>query len=133
VHGDDAPTPGWNFHHHLWAPPSRTLWFGWFGVRTKNRAGGKGCGKAARWKSQKADFPPALGNPAKNAGFPLSHSPDYCWFNLKPDRSCAKKTGHFNLLTTEQLYFLSSFYFLRRRTGVSPKRLSTRNLRSGSG
>jgi hypothetical protein len=32
-----------------------------------------GCGKAAPWKSRKADFPTALGNPAKSAGFPLSH------------------------------------------------------------
>jgi hypothetical protein len=38
--------------------------------------GATGCGKAARWKSQKADFPTSLGNPAKNAGLPLSHSPD---------------------------------------------------------
>ena len=33
-----------------------------------------GCGKAAPWKSPKADFPTALGNPAKSAGFPLSHT-----------------------------------------------------------
>ncbi len=42
----------------------------------KNDAGAKGCGKDASRKSQKADFPSKLGNPAKNAGFPLSHSPD---------------------------------------------------------
>ncbi len=35
-----------------------------------------GCGKDARWKSHKADFPTSLGNPAKTAGFPLSHSSD---------------------------------------------------------
>ena len=34
----------------------------------------KGCGKAAPWKSQTEDFSTALGNPAHNAGFPLSHS-----------------------------------------------------------
>jgi putative transposase len=34
----------------------------------------KGCGKAAPWKS-KSNFSTALGNPAKSAGFPLSHSP----------------------------------------------------------
>ncbi len=51
-------------------------------------------------KSQKADFPNELGNPANNAGFPLSHSHDGCWVNLKPDISCATKTGHFNLLPT---------------------------------
>ena len=35
-----------------------------------------GGGKDAPWKSPKADFSPALGNPAKNAGFPLSPRPD---------------------------------------------------------
>lgn len=45
----------------------------------------KGCGKDARWKSQKADFPTELGNPAKYAGFPLSHSPDDggSWLHFK--------------------------------------------------
>ena len=33
-----------------------------------------GCGKAARWKSPKPDFPTELGNRAKNARFPLSYS-----------------------------------------------------------
>lgn len=32
------------------------------------------CGKDARWKSLESDFPTELGNPAKAAGFPLSHS-----------------------------------------------------------
>lgn len=36
--------------------------------------GEKGCGKAAPWKS-KNNFSTPLGNPAKGAGFPLSHSP----------------------------------------------------------
>ena len=36
--------------------------------------GEKGYGKAAAWKS-KNNFSTALGNPAKGAGFPLSHSP----------------------------------------------------------
>jgi putative transposase len=36
--------------------------------------GEKGCGKAAPWKS-KSHFSTPLGNPAKGAGFPLSHSP----------------------------------------------------------
>ena len=49
----------------------------------------------------KADFPTSLGNPANPAGFPLSHSPNGCWFTLEPDISCATKTGHFNLLRTE--------------------------------
>ncbi len=33
-----------------------------------------GCGKAAPWKSPKTDFSTELGNRAKNARFPLSHS-----------------------------------------------------------
>ena len=33
-----------------------------------------GRGKAAPWKSPKAGFPTELGNPAKDAGFPLSHT-----------------------------------------------------------
>jgi hypothetical protein len=36
---------------------------------------GKGCGKAAPWKP-KSRVPTALGNPAKGAGFPLSHTHD---------------------------------------------------------
>jgi putative transposase len=35
-----------------------------------------GGGKDAQWKSPTADFSTALGNPAKNAGFPLFHRPD---------------------------------------------------------
>ena len=35
----------------------------------------KGCGKDARWKSLKPGFSTELGNPAENAGFPLSHTP----------------------------------------------------------
>src|ERR1700732_1197497 len=35
-----------------------------------------GCGKAARWKSPKPDFSTELGNRAKSARFPLSHSRD---------------------------------------------------------
>jgi putative transposase len=36
--------------------------------------GETGCGKGAAWKS-KGNFSTPLGNPAKGAGFPLSHSP----------------------------------------------------------
>jgi hypothetical protein len=72
----------------------------------------KGCGKDALMetveKSKPRTFPPfpqPLGNPAHPAGFPLSHSPYYCWYvsktlNPKPDRSCATKTGHLDLLRT---------------------------------
>jgi hypothetical protein len=42
---------------------------------SRKKVGATGCGKDAGWKSQKADFPTPLGNPANPAGFPLSHSP----------------------------------------------------------
>ena len=35
-----------------------------------------GCGRDAPWKSLKAGFSTDLGNPAQNAGFPLSHTRD---------------------------------------------------------
>jgi hypothetical protein len=44
---------------------------------SRKNDGATGCGKAAWWKSHKADFPTTLGNPANPAGFPLSHSPDH--------------------------------------------------------
>jgi hypothetical protein len=37
---------------------------------SRKNDGATGCGKAARWKSQKTDFPTSLGNPANPAGFP---------------------------------------------------------------
>jgi hypothetical protein len=40
----------------------------------REMGGEKGCGKGATWKS-KNSFSTPLGNPAKDAGFPLSHSP----------------------------------------------------------
>jgi transposase len=48
-------------------------------------AGATGSGKDAGRKSHEADFPSPLGNPAKYAGFPLSHRLDGCWLT---------KTGH---------------------------------------
>jgi hypothetical protein len=47
------------------------------------KVGATGCGKDAGWKSQKADFPTPLGNPANPAGFPLSHSPGGGYGRLK--------------------------------------------------
>jgi hypothetical protein len=47
---------------------------GRFASETESAAAAKSCGKAAPWKSQKTDFSTALGNPARGAGFPLSHS-----------------------------------------------------------
>ena len=58
------------------------------GLHANQFAGAESCGKGARWKSPKTDFSTSLGNPAKNAAFPLSHSYDDCWL-LK------NKTGHF--------------------------------------
>jgi hypothetical protein len=34
---------------------------------SRKKVGATGCGKAARWKSHKTDFPTSLGNPAKTA------------------------------------------------------------------
>ncbi len=41
---------------------------------TKSEAAAESCGKDAAWKPLKTGVPTPLGNPAKNAGFPLSHS-----------------------------------------------------------
>ena len=49
------------------------------------------CGKDAPWKSPNNDFSTALGNPAKGAGFPLSHRLDGDWRM----RKSKTKTGHF--------------------------------------
>jgi hypothetical protein len=62
----------------------------------------EGCGKDAPWKSPKADFSSSLGNPAKNAGFPLSTQPrlllsTLCfwtqWFRPKPAKMAPFLTG----------------------------------------
>ncbi len=53
----------------------------------------EGRGKAAAWKTT-TQFPTPLGNPAKAAGFPLSHSHDGGVINTQPDTSLATKTGH---------------------------------------
>ena len=73
-------------HQHLDGTLSLTHgphWLGRYsaarcGPDVNEKAAAKGCGKDARWKSQKTDFSTALGNPAKYAGFPLSHSLDDC-------------------------------------------------------
>src|SRR2546422_2974139 len=43
------------------------------GDRAHKSSQPNGGGKDAAWKSRKTDFSPPLGNPAKDAGFPLSH------------------------------------------------------------
>src|SRR5260370_42536218 len=62
---------------------------------SRKNGGATGCGKAAWWKSQKADFPTTLGNPANPAGFPLSHSPDDYGRLTKIDIPFSTKRGHF--------------------------------------
>jgi transposase len=87
--GHGASAPGWNSQPHPRAALAGTLHGRRGGAGREKNAGATGCGKAARWKSHKPDFPTALGNPANCAGFPLSHSPDCCWLTMKPDMSCA--------------------------------------------
>ncbi len=104
--GHGASALGWNSQPHPRAALAGTLHGRRGGAGRDKNAGATGCGKAARWKSHKPDFPTSLGNPANCARFPLSHSPDCCWLTMKPDISCAKKTGHFNLLrTTHETWF----------------------------
>jgi hypothetical protein len=98
--GHGASALGWNYQPHPRAALAGTLHGRRGGAGCDKNAGATGCGKAAGWESHKPDFPTPLGNPAKCAGFPLSPSPDCCWLTMKPDISCAKKTGHFNLLRT---------------------------------
>src|ERR1700722_17976083 len=83
------PLLGWNSQPHPRTALAWTLHGRRGGAGREKNAGATGCGKAARWKSHKTDFPTSLGNPAKPAGFPLSHSPDCCWLTMKPDMSCA--------------------------------------------
>jgi hypothetical protein len=98
--GSGASAFGWNPEPHARTALSGKVYGAGHGTGNDGNAGATGRGKDASWKSHKADFPTSLGNPANPAGFPLSHSPDCCWLTLEPDISCAKKTGHFNLLRT---------------------------------
>ena len=71
---DRASAPGRHFQPDPRAAPVGPLRPAGKAAAGKQNAARAGCGKAARWKSP-TDFPTALGNPAKEAGFPLSHSP----------------------------------------------------------
>jgi hypothetical protein len=53
----------------------------------------EGCGKDAAGQSPKNRLFPRLGNPAKNAGFPLSHSPDCDWVLLIRRRKSETNAG----------------------------------------
>jgi len=77
--GDGASAFGWNAEPHPRATCTGAFQRAGRGSGADNHAGAKGCGKDAGWKSQKDDFPTLLGNPAKCAGFPLSHSPGDGW------------------------------------------------------
>ena len=97
---DRAPASGWNLEPQLWAARVGSLRRTRGSDESRKTGGRRGRGKAAGWKSQKADFPTPLGNPAKCAGFPLSHRPGGCWRLIKPDISLATKSGRFHLLRT---------------------------------
>jgi hypothetical protein len=58
------------------SPPGTTENRGAQAKEKTQRGQRNGCGKAARRKSPKPDFSTELGNRAKNARFPLSHSRD---------------------------------------------------------
>jgi transposase len=87
MHRDRAPTPGWNLEPQLWAARLRSLRRARRSDPRPKTGGRQGRGKDAGWKSPKADFPTPLGNPAKCAGFPLSHRLGCC--------GRLTKTGHF--------------------------------------
>ncbi len=53
-------------------------------INCNSQRGGQRCGKDAPGKSPKTDFSTALGNPAKGAGFPLSHSDHGYGYMSKP-------------------------------------------------
>src|SRR6516162_723194 len=65
-----APASGWHDQSYPRAAPVRTLQPPRCGPHGNAKRGRQRCGKDAPWKSPKADFSPALGNPAKSAGFP---------------------------------------------------------------
>jgi hypothetical protein len=100
LHGDRAPTPRRKLKPQLWAALSRSLRRARRSDSQPETGGGQGRRKDARWKSQKTDFPTVLGNPAKCAGFPLSHRLGGYGRLTKADISLATKTGHFDLLRT---------------------------------
>ena len=99
LHGAGASTSGRESYDHPRTAASGSIQRGRkFVFAEHDRA--TSCGKDAGWKSPNTDFSTPLGNPAQCAGFPLSHNLGYGWLIQKPDRSCATKSGHFNLLRT---------------------------------
>src|SRR5438874_1820351 len=76
LHGESASASGRDSYHHSWTAAPGAIQRG-RKVAVRETGGGKGCGKDAEWKSPNTDFPTPLGNPANNAGFPLSHNLGY--------------------------------------------------------
>src|SRR5712672_1835020 len=87
-------------------------------VRAQTGSPGKGCGKAAAWKT-KNRFSTALGNPAKRRGIPTFPQPRRRSIDHEPDISCATKTGHFNLLTTVISHILSKLVDMISETSAT--------------
>src|SRR5260370_1106052 len=79
---DSASASGRHAEPHPRAAGAGTLRRAGRGPGEGDHAAAKSCGKDAGWKSQKDDFPTPLGNPAKCAGFPLSHSSGDGWLSF---------------------------------------------------
>ena len=80
---DGSPASGRDHQPHSRAASAGTLYRPRCGHQLNSKRGPR-CGKDASWKSPKTDFSTALGNPAKGAGFPLSHSDDGYEYMSKP-------------------------------------------------
>src|SRR5271163_1748797 len=115
LQGDHRSAPGRNTYPHHRRTPCRTLQRARKALDAAHQKASHGHGKAARWKSQKANFPTSLANPAHNAGFALSHRLCDDWLT--------DETGHF--ICYEKRTFLlandNSEPSLRRNGLINPK------------
>src|SRR5215475_11160063 len=101
MQGDHPSTPGRHPDPDDRRTPCRTLQRGRKAADAADEKTNQGRGKDVERKSPKADFSSQLANPAKYAGFALSHRLYDGWQLLtKPDTSFVPKSGHFHLLTT---------------------------------
>src|ERR1035438_10481430 len=102
LQGDRQPASGCNHHTHHRNSAPRTLQRARKALDADHQTASQSCGKDAWWKSQKNDFPTTLANPAKRAGFALSHSFYDYWLIQETGHltSLASKTGHLYLLPT---------------------------------
>src|SRR5450755_1345344 len=96
--GHRLRTSGSELEHSIWASRGGSLQRERMAlpIRAETKRAGEDYGKDAPWKSP-SDFPTSRGNPT----FPQSRR--RCSLNLKPDISCAQKSGHFNLLRTSRV------------------------------